>query len=142
MAKRGRKPISEEKKAEILAEYGDSSSHRETARRCGVSRTLVQNVVNGRHGKILSQSSLPKLGPGEVNVVATRCSNGHLVQVWPCRECLADVFKRVARRDALRELELQSERRAAGVVVSEPPLLLELSPDERAAYEQIRRSNP
>jgi len=115
MAKRGRKPIADELKARILAVYAREQSTRKTAEECGVSRKTVQNVKSGRHGKLVSESS-PKLNPGEVRVVATRCPLcGHLVTVRPCRECLASVFAAAARRQALRELVAESERRARGL---------------------------
>lgn len=113
MAKRGRKPIADAVKERILARYAVLKSTRQVARETGVHRKTVQNVVHGRHCQPGLSESSPKLNPGEVRVVATRCPLcGHLVSVRPCRECLAAVFGAANRRQALRELIAESERRA------------------------------
>src|SRR5262245_44414594 len=110
-SKGGRPPIPAELVERVQAAYAATGSQRKTAENTGLSRTSVQNIVNGRHLNQKSQSQLPKRGlaDGEIRlVVARRCSNcGHMVEVWPCRECLADVYRRVERHNALRELEHQ-----------------------------------
>jgi len=145
----GRRPIAEDQVALVHEDYARTGSHRKTAANTGLSRTSVQNIVNGRHLKVKSQSQLPRLLEGEVfSVVPVRCTNGHLVNIRPCRECLADVFAAVQRRDDLRQLEQQSMLRARGLSViptHAPPRIpvgprfgFTLTPDQQARLDDVR----
>jgi hypothetical protein len=145
MGRRGRKPIDEATKARIRDRLAAGQSQQRIAHELGLSRGTVWNVTHDRHCKQPSESAAV-LNPGEIAVVPTRCANGHLVLVRPCRECLAEVYKAVDRRNALAELERESERRARGLRpveargARELTLRIELAPAEQQRLEEVRRA--
>ncbi len=96
--KPGRPPLDESLRAEILQRIAERQSHRTIKSATGVSLDTISRIRRGR----TAVKPLAKIKRGEQLLASPmRCPDGHLVTIWPCRQC--KTMATIARFRALKK---------------------------------------